>query len=183
MRTFFGPAFCFQYFANGGGRGVDHSSVTGSQLAVVSGQSPVRRGELYRPHPSRDYFPLYSTLKSLRECPAVPTGLDLFFPSYPGLRSAPSWANCTATPAGFHFRSFHSTGGDENGVLAQTLKRWAKLFRPFGARFPAVCFTRRIGPRAATQSRLPGVLPSCCAYLAKSEQRRANSVEAATYGG
>ncbi len=176
-------AFCFQYFANGGGRGVGHSSVTSSQLAVVSGQSPVRKGELYHRHPSRDYFLLYSTLKSRRECPAVPTGLDPFFPSYPGLRSAPSWANCTATPAGFHFRSFHSTGGDENGVLAQTLKRWAKLFRPFGARFPAVCFTRRIRPRAATQSRLPGVLPSCYAYLANSEQRRANSVEAATYGG
>jgi hypothetical protein len=52
-------------------------------------------------------------LQYLRQNRAVPTGLSYFFLTYPGLRFAPSWANCNSTPSGFYFRESYSAAEDQ----------------------------------------------------------------------
>ena len=42
-----------------------------------------------------------------------PYGTQVKFPLYPGLRFAPSWANCRSTPSGFYSRAPHSTSDNQ----------------------------------------------------------------------
>jgi hypothetical protein len=46
----------------------------------------------------------YPGLTSLCENSAAPEGFLPKIQLYPGLRCAPSWANCNSTPSGFNFR-------------------------------------------------------------------------------
>jgi hypothetical protein len=128
---FFGPSFCFQYFAQEGGRGVGQSSVASSHLSV-------RKGELCRPYGTRSFFPLH-----------------------PGLRCAPSWANCTSTPFGVRFL---------RGPFQQ--RRQNRVFT-FGEKSN---FATRL---ANFERRQRGPVLSCHADSAKSEPRRAKSMGAA----
>ena len=68
-----------------------------------------------------------------------------------------------------------------NFPLYPVLKRWAKLFRAYGACFRAVCSTCRAGPWVATQFRQLGAPLDCHADPAKSKLRRAESIGAATH--
>src|SRR6516164_10023844 len=79
-------------------------------------------GWLYEPEPAigapnqRRLRAGWGDLQPATQKPCRPLkGLDLVFPRYPGLRCAPSWANCTPTPSGFDLCAFHSAGGSELG--------------------------------------------------------------------
>ena len=134
---FYGPAFCFQYFADGGRRGVGQLSVASCQLSVVSGSCDPGaslwklgrqrlRGDPCRPYGTRSGYPLY---------PALKRWAKLFRPSPTPFRAKAARTGDPGCGAGFPASKFHWQM--PTFVLAQTLNRWARLFRACGAGFPA----------------------------------------------
>jgi hypothetical protein len=147
---FCGPAFCFQYFAGRGGRGVGQPAVASSQLSV-------RKGELCRPYGTRFSFQPYPALKRWAKL-FRPYGAGFpasrfhwQVPTFVLTPTLPRWAKLLRA-YGAGFPASKSLRQMPTFVLAQTLKRWAKIPRAHGIRFGEVRSACRVGSRAATQS-------------------------------